>query len=844
MSKPQVSNFWSNYLGQVEELPSLPMRSAWEENKFTVSTNVIYEMKKDIDIDIDINHYCDNVGVTVPTLIHGIWAVLLSRYSGLEKVLFESNDESNSKPVVILVDENLKVKDYLLKVDANLSSVCSQETVNYNNIDTFKASISELTTLKILNEHIQEDIEREDSAFIRDLVVSFVISNNGKLSIEIISNNKREYRLKQIIEHFSNLLIEFTSNSELEVKKIQMMTDEELNKVIVNFNQNTTPYPSQSTIIKLFEEQVRKKPNNIAIVFNDEHISYEALNNRSNYLANRLIELGVNKGSSIGIITDRNPDLIISIIASLKVGCIYVPIDSEYPLERINYILRDSSPEVCIIHSKYSSLLDNIDSPKICVDEFNDKSNSNLNYKHELSPNDSAYINYTSGSTGKPKGVVITHRAVIRLVQNTNFVDLGDEDCFLQISSPTFDAATFEIWGALLNGGRLVMLPKETILDLRLLTQIIESYKVNSMFLTSALFNQIVVQYPESLSNVDNLVVGGDKLSISHIKQGLPYIKEGALVNGYGPTENTTFSCCYRVKEVPSDANSIPIGYPISNSKIYILDRYGRPCPIGVIGEIYTGGDGLAKGYLNKPDKTKELFITNPFKTNEKVYKTGDLGRWLPNGIVEFSGRKDFQVKIRGYRIELGEIENVILSFRGIKDCVVLALTDENSNKRLVAYYTTKNKISVNDVREWIKSKLPNYMIPSLFIELEEFPLTSHGKLDRKALEKRQELNNLDHDDKEQEFRSQVEITLLNIWKEILGFNVIGPYDNFFEIGGDSILLMKLQGLIIQRFGQTLSLVELLEHTNIRSLSMFIEQGTKQNLLESRIRRRIMMKSK
>ncbi|MCR6105812.1 amino acid adenylation domain-containing protein [Salipaludibacillus agaradhaerens] len=842
MSKTQLSNFWSSYLEGIEELPSLPIRSAWIDPNFDYSvkgTGVVNEMKNHINIDID--HYCEKNGVTVQALIHGVWAVLLSRYCGIEKILFESKEDSNSKPIVILVDENKKVKNFLLEIDANLSNINSQETVNYNNLYTIKGRTSELTTLEIINEYIPEDVGAEKFEYSSNLVVSVNNSRKKSLSIKVLSN-KQKYYLDNIVKHLTILILEFIKKPTLEIKKIKMMTNEELNKIIVNFNKNITQYPAQSTIINLFEEQVRKRPENVAIEFNGEYITYEMLNNKSNYVATRIINLGVNKGSCIGIITDRSPDLIVSIIATLKVGCIYVPIDSEYPPDRVDYILEDSSPEVCIINSQYSSLVYKFDGPIIFVDEIKDKCDDYLNYKKELVSSDPAYINYTSGSTGQPKGVVITHKAVLRLVMKNNFVDLSDKDCFLQISSPTFDAATFEIWGALLNGGRLVMLTKNTILDLRLLTKAIELCEVNSMFLTSALFNQIVDLYPESLSNVDNLVVGGDKLSIPHVNKGLPYFKKNALVNGYGPTENTTFSCCYRVNEVPKTASSIPIGYPLSNSSIYILDKYSRPCPIGVIGEIYTGGDGVAKGYLNKPEKTQESFITNPFNAVEKIYKTGDLGRWLPDGIVEFFGRKDFQVKIRGYRIELAEIENVILSFQGINECVVLAMNVEGS-KRLVAYYTTQGKISVNNLKEWNKSKLPKYMVPYLFIEIEEFPLNSHGKFDRKALEKR-ELSPPVIDHIEHDFRSETEVTLANIWKETLSLKVIGPYDNFFEIGGDSILLMKLQGLINQRLELTLSSVELLEYTNIRSLALFIEQGTNLNALESRVSRRIRMKTK
>ncbi|HEX2271889.1 MAG TPA: amino acid adenylation domain-containing protein, partial [Pyrinomonadaceae bacterium] len=442
-----------------------------------------------------------------------------------------------------------------------------------------------------------------------------------------------------------------------------------------------------------------------------------------------------------------------------------------------------------------------------------------------------AYVIYTSGSTGQPKGVAVPHRGVVRLVQESNYVKLDEEEVVLQMAPVSFDASTFEIWGALLNGARLVVMAAGQP-SLAEIAETVKQHEVSTMWLTAGLFQVMVAEQLESLREVKQLLAGGDVLGVRAVQAVLEGAGERVLINGYGPTENTTFSCCHVMQVGERVGESVPIGKPITNSTAYVLDEQLRPVPVGVRGELYLGGDGLARGYVGRAELTAEKFVPNPFSTvpGERLYRTGDVVRWNADGLLEFIGRADQQVKVRGYRIELGEVEEALAGFEGISESAVVVRAEGEGEKRLVGYVVAASgaELEVSELRAYLETKLPAYMIPSMFVELMELPLTANGKVDRKALAAA-----------ELEFtqtrvyeapRTAVEELLAGIWAEVLGVERVGIHDNFFELGGHSLLATQVISRVRETFRLELPLRSLFEAPQLSDFASTVEQAMREEL--------------
>jgi amino acid adenylation domain-containing protein len=665
-------------------------------------------------------------------------------------------------------------------------------------------------------------IETETAKF--DLLLSMGENEEGLTGVwEYNQDLFTGETISRMSQQFQTLLAGIVAHPEQSVSQLPLLTEAQRHQVLVEWNNTQTDYPQDKCIHQLFEQQIEITPDAVAVVFDEQHLTYRELNNRANQLAHYLQTLGVKPESLVGICVERSLDMIVGLLAILKAGGAYVPIDPTYPTERITYMLEDAQVQILLTHNHWLEqfLLSRMHLVSLDRESSLIAQENQDNPVNNVKSDNLAYVIYTSGSTGKPKGVSVTHRGVNRLVKNTNYIHWKSDDKVAQVSNIAFDAATFEIWGALLNGVQLVGISKDVILSPEKLAQRLRHQQISVMFLTTALFNQIASVVPEAFQPLRYLLFGGEAVEPKWVKAVLSQGSPQQLLHVYGPTENTTFSSWYLVEDVPEAATTVPIGCPLSNTQIYILDSYLQPVPIGVPGELYIGGDGLAKGYLNRPELTTEKFISNPFSNqpNARLYKTGDLARYRADGTIEFMGRIDNQIKLRGFRIELGEIEAVLSQYPQVNEAVVIATEDQPGNKRLVAYCVSNSEQSItSELRSFLKTKLPDYMIPSTFVQLDVFPLTPNGKVDRRALPK-PEQTRLELAETFVSPRDDLEIKLTQIWQNVLGVQPISIRDNFFELGGHSLLAVQLVNQINQIIGTDIPLVTLFQLATIEEIA-------------------------
>jgi amino acid adenylation domain-containing protein len=641
-----------------------------------------------------------------------------------------------------------------------------------------------------------------------------------KGEIDFSTDLLKQETMRRFRDNLVNTIRKLAENPDSPIESLPMISEEE--KILVeSFNNTQTPYPSDKTIVQLFEEQVKLYPEKTAIVFQESFLTYQQLNEKANQLARTLRDSGVTGNTPVAILADKSLDVIAGTLAILKAGGGYVPIDPEYPDQRKSYMINDAGCKVLLIQDKYNNITFegvrniSLNSPD---SYYQDKSDiEGINTSSDL-----AYIMYTSGTTGKPKGSLILQYSVVRLVRNMNYVELTPEDRILLTGAIVFDATTFEIWGALLNGGTLHIVEKETILDPKLLGEELIKNDITILWITSSLFTQIAEMRTDIFRKLKYLLSGGDVPSAPHINKVRKDNPDLKFIHCYGPTENTTFSTTYIVDR--DYDNYIPIGKPISNSTAYIFDRYMNYQAIGVVGELYVGGDGLSGGYLNRDDLNSTKFIDNPHKPGERLYRTGDYARWLPDGNIEFRGRIDNQLKIRGFRVELEEIESILSEIDGVIETVIKPVKVEEGDYRLVAFLNVPENFTMEtkEILAQIRAKLPGYMIPSAFKFLHGFQKNVNGKTDRKALTfDTRELGKRENIDPGS--LSPTESRIHKIWCDALKTEDVSGTDNFFEIGGNSLLAISIMSKIESEFNVELGLKAFFDSPVISDLAETID---------------------
>lgn len=654
-----------------------------------------------------------------------------------------------------------------------------------------------------------------------------ILQTDSELVIELEYNTDLfdTQTIQRWLGHYVTLLEGVVANPEQPLAELPILTQTQQHQLLVEWNNTQTDYPGEYCIHELFEAQVEQSPDAIAVTFEDQHLSYRELNNRANQLAHYLQSLGVKPEVLVGICVERSLEMVVGLLAILKAGGAYLPLDPGYPQERLAFMLADAQVLVLLTQQRLVKDLPQNQAQVICLDYDTQAQMLEQNQENLVSgvqPSNLAYVIYTSGSTGKPKGVMNSHQGLSnRLLWMQDAYELIANDRVLQKTPFSFDVSVWEFFWPLFTGARLVLAKPGGHQDSTYLIELITFEKITTLHFVPSML-QVFLEEPRlpKCSSIKRVICSGEALSFELQEKFFTRL-DAQLYNLYGPTEaaiDVTFWNCQRDSKMPI----VPIGRPIANTRIYILDKYLHPVPIGVPGELHIGGVGLARGYLHRPDLSNEKFIPSPFAPGERLYKTGDLARYRGDGNIEFLGRIDYQVKIRGFRIELGEIEARLNQHPKVREGVVVTWDDDLTDKRLIAYVIPQSdqELTVIELRSFLKDKLPEYMIPSAFVLLETLPLTPNGKLDRRSLPAPETLR----PELEAAYvmpQTEIEQTIATIWQKFINIEKIGIHDNFFELGGHSLLLVKVNNQLREIFKIDLSMLDMFRYPTISSLAEF-----------------------
>ncbi len=639
--------------------------------------------------------------------------------------------------------------------------------------------------------------------------------------------------MDRLVRHFQTLLVYAIRNPEKQLSSLPLLTPDEQDQVLIKWNQTSHTLPEAQTVPDLFEERVLRIPEQIAAIYRDRNITYQALNSRANQLANHLREKGVRTETVVGVCLDRSIDMLVVVLAILKAGGAYLPLDPSYPLDRLQFMLKDSQADWLITDKCHKQKFGEFDGQvfHMDADERLLSAQPAANPERDLSGNNACYIIYTSGSTGRPKGVVGLHRAALNRFQwMWETYPFKENEVCAQKTALSFVDSVWEIFGPLLGGIPLVIVPDTELIDTHSFVNLLARQHVTRLVLVPSLLRLMLETYPDLRTPLPDLhlwVSSGEALSSELANDFITRLPDRILLNLYGSSEVAADSTFFEIRQPVS---RVMIGRPIFNTEAYILDEYLQPVPVGVSGEIYVGGIGLARGYCQQPELTRERFISNPFshEPSARLYKTGDLGRYLSDGNIEYMGRTDFQVKIRGFRMELGEVQSVISKHPAVKQALVVADTVK-SGQRLIAYLVLQpdSNMDQSGLRKFAEERLPDYMIPAVWVSLEKFPLTPSGKIDRRALPSPSAMS-LESKATYTAPRDELELRLVKLWERLLEHSPIGIHDNFFQIGGHSLLVVRLMTQLEREFNKSLSMALIFHAPTIAQMAAAIrDQGWK-----------------
>jgi surfactin family lipopeptide synthetase C len=781
--------------------------------------------------------------LTLNTLIQGAWALLLNCYSGENDLVFGTTvsgrpaDLVGSETMIGMFINTLPVR---VKIPFQTSVLVWLKQLQEQQIERQQYEYSPLVDIHRVSE-VPRNLPLFESLVIFEnypvepaLLQSFLeIRNiqtteqtnfpltlyamvNPQLTIKILYDDGRfeSDSIGRMMGHLETILSGIVSHPNQPLSEISLLTQNE-QQILKEWNNTQTEYPQELCFHQLFEKQVEKTPDAVAVIFEQETLTYRELNEKANQLAQYLHNLGVKTESIIGIYLERSLEMVITLLGILKSGSVYVPLDPTYPRERLSWMLQDSRCSILVTQQKFLTSFPNHPAQIICIDSDWQKivKQDAFNISHQVNSENLAYIIYTSGSTGQPKGVQILHKALVNfLASMQQTLKLTEQDTLLSVTTLSFDIAALELFLPILVGAKVVLVSREVATDGIQLQERLKT-GITLMQGTPATW-RLLLESGWSGSTDLKILCGGEALESKLAQQLIERSRE--VWNLYGPTETTIWSSMYRV-----NSSSVFLGYPIANTEFYILDSYFRPVPIAVPGELYIGGEGLTRGYLNRPDLTAQKLIPHPFEKSKRLYKTGDLVRYTAQGNLEYLGRSDYQVKLRGFRLELAEIEAILNQHSNIRTSVVIVL-----DECLIAYIVASS-LTISEIRDFLAEKLPPYMIPSTFVFLDALPLTPNGKINRKALpipdKIRPEIT--------QAYimpQTEIENTIANIWQKVLQLEKIGIHDNFFELGGHSLLMVRVHSQLREQFSTQMTLVDLFRYPTISALAEYFRQTTQE----------------
>ena len=842
-----------------DELPVLDLQTDYARPSYSSGRGNYVHFQLNADVVQSARQIAQQEGATLYMVLFSIYSLLLHRYTSQTDIVIgtpiagrrSAELESvigmfvNTLALRTRPQGNMTFLELLAQIkQTTLSAYDHQDypldmLVERLNIARSSSRHPIFDTMLVVQNMDKYEMEMNDLVFQRYEWESD--SSKFDLTLELTEDNdvitgKLEYStdlftpdtMNRMAAHFVRLSRLVTTMPGMELHQFDLLDEVEKQLILHQFNDTIINYPLL-TIDRIFEEQTELHAERTALFHDGRMYTYRELNDKANRLAHSLRSRGLVQGTNVGIMAERSLEMIVGMLAVIKAGAAYVPIEPDYPTQRILNMLEDSSMEWLLVQGEPEQPLPGSLKILDLLDESLYSTNTaNLGLVRE--PDQTAIIIFTSGTTGRPKGIMIKHLGISRLVKQTDYVELSENTRLLQTCALGFDVFTFETWAPLLNGGCLYLTDKNTFLDPARLKPFLLHHSINIMTPTTALFNHLLNEDPEIFNNLETIIVGGEVMSPSHVQILLQHHPHVRLKNGYGPAESTTYTTTYDVTN--QEKKSIPIGKPITGTTCYVLDAFNQPVPIGVAGELFIGGDGLTAGYVNRQGLTDEKFLTVPWLNQERLYRSGDLVKWRADGNLIYLGRRDHQIKIRGYRIELEEIKRQILSLPQIQEAVVIPIKQEGKETQICAYYTATTLLNESDLRTQLQQLLPEFMVPQLYVQLKQMPMSANNKINTKELPPPERVTTAsDSDFISHEWPlDELERIISDIWSEILELKMISVTDNFFLLGGHSLKAVLIVARLRKELGVDVGMDEIFAQPTIRGLANQLRFRQKEDL--------------
>jgi amino acid adenylation domain-containing protein len=834
--------------------------------------------------------------ISISNIAQAAWAIILGRYSNEDTILFGTVRSCrktpfngierlvglvmNNLPIVVDMKEEIKLSALLKKIR---EQQLYQRKFDLTPLDEIQRKAKSLLNYNLFQTYMVFDFN-ETITFLRtsdkkwlERDYRLIEKSNYPLHLSVFAEDELLVRyfyhpdkfnnkaIHQISTHYEALIRDIAGSEDKYVFSYKIIPDDEEHKILEDWNSTEKDYDLNQTLMSLFEKQVDNTPNDVALIGGDVELTYQKLNERANRLGRYLSRFGVGPEVLVGLYMERSVEMVVGIYGVLKAGGAYVPLDPEYPRERLEFMLEDTQVPVILSQKHLATRIPQTKAQVVYLDSGWDEigREEGVNFRNGTVASNSAYVIFTSGSTGKPKGVVNEHRGIVnRLIWMQDEYQLKKDDLVLQKTPFGFDVSVWEFFWPLQVGAKLIVAKPGGHKDSSYLKNLVRRLRITTLhFVPSMLQIFLEEKGLDECDSIKRVICSGEAMTYELQRRFFERFGKSELHNLYGPTEaavDVTYWSCKR----DSERLVVPIGRPVANTQIYILDRHMQPVAVGVTGELYIGGVQVARGYLKRPELTEERFVSNPFRAAEKgakLYRTGDLARYLPDGAIEYLGRVDFQVKIRGLRVELGEIEAIMEEHESVGRCTVTLREDSPGDKRLVAYYVRRSgkELPNASFRGWLLEKMPDYMVPQHFVEVVQMPLTASGKVDRRALPKPELINSADK--MYMAPRNRVEGLIAGVWKELLEVEQVGAQDNFFDLGGHSLHIIRMIGHLKNHFAKQIGVVDIFQHPTVERLAGFLagpmnksdntlgpkslNQGSKQREALKKMRKRQQLRS-